>query len=264
MGFRNMTIRVDEDGNVLVPNIDDNLAIITGGGLIDLFTQTTLQQFPLGSKVIQGDRAFRYVKCGGSNIAVGLLTTGPASGADHIKDLAVAAAAAIGAKSVTITNGGTTAITANMFAGGYLFVNDVDGEGQCLRIRSHPAAATSASCAITTYDPLTVALTTNSQCGIKKNPYDAIVVSATTPVAVPVGVTCRGLTANYYGWLQTFGPCAVLCNGTHVVGKPVEVGLTTAGSVDVGAGTTGADAIGVCMSVGASTEYSLIFLTLDG
>lgn len=259
-------IHVDNEGCVLLPGRDEVTNVL--GGVFDLFAESATQLLPLGSKVVQGDRVFRYVKNGAAGIARGKLVAGAAAPSDHDVDLAVAVAAASGATQVTITNGASTALTANMYAGGYLFVNDEAGEGQCLRIKSHPAASTSASCVITLYDPLTVALTTASQVGLRKNPYADIVVSPTTPAASPLGVTCCALTANYFGFIQTAGPCAVLTNGTVLVGKKCAVGLTTAGSVDV-TPLNSVDAggqepcVGIVMTVGGTGEYSLVNLLLD-
>lgn len=264
-------LQLDNEGRILMPGRDEVTNVLGDLGNLDLFAESATQKLPLGSKVVQGDRVFRYAKCGGTGIGIGKLVTGAASGADHIIDLAVAAAAAVGDLSITITNGATTAITANMFAGGYVFMNDCGagtGEGQILRIKSHPAAGTTASCVLTLYDPVKVACTTAAQCGIKKNPYDAVVISATTPVAVPLGVTTIALTANYYGFVQTGGPVAVLTNGTVIVGKKCVVGLSVAGSVDV-APLNSVDAsgqeptVGIVMSVAAGTEYSLVYLLLD-
>jgi len=266
--MRNQAIRVDNNGNILMPTIDETFFdnyLGAGSGMVDINAESSVQLFPLGTKVVQGDRTFRYAKNGAVALTAGTLITSAARGADHIKDLAVLAAA-VGNTTITVTNGASTAVTADMFAGGYLFVNDcgaATGEGQCLRIKSNTAAAVNVAFDVVVYDPLVIALTTASQVGISKNPYDMVVISASTPVANVVGVCRIPVTIAYFFWLQTGGPAAVLCNGTHVVGKPVEVGLTTAGSADVGAGTTGADAIGICMAVAASTEFSLVFLTID-
>ena len=218
---------------------------------------------------------YRYAKCGGSAVTKGKLCQQAASGSDHIKDLAVAAAAAVGATTITITNGATTAITADMFKDGWVYVNDVDGEGQACRIKSNTAADTDASCTLTLYSDyaLTTALTTDSQVGLRKNRYDSFVVNPTTPTGVPIGVTPRDFTASYYGWLQVSGPAAVLTHGTVVVGKTVVPSISNtpvAGAVESpvlteGTPNTGANqpVVGWVMSVAASTEYSLIDLKIE-
>jgi len=216
---------------------------------------------------------YRYCKAAAGAITKGKLVQQAAGPADHIKDLAVASAAAIGDKSITITNGPTTAITVDMFKDGIVFVNDADGEGQCLRIVSNTAAATGDSCVLTLQDALTTALTTSSQVGLRKNLCKDVIVNPTTPSGKPLGITTLDITASYYFWALVKGSAAVLTHGTVIVGKMVAPGATTAGSVDtypitLTEGTPNtyvpgdSPCVGIVLSVGASTEYSLIAVDL--
>lgn len=232
--------------------------------------ESSVQLFPLGTVLITDDGVFRYTKNGAGAVTIGKLLQQAVSGADHIIDLAVAAAAAVGATSVTITNGGTTAITADMFKDGYLLINDAAGEGAVYKIKSNAAAATGASCVITLVDPIEVALTTSSKVGLRKNLYDSVVVCPTTLTGVPVGwVNLSSFTASYYSWIKSKGIIAALTNGTVIVGKMVAPSETTAGAVDtypitLTEGTPNTYVPGDCpcvgqvMSVGATEEYSLI------
>jgi len=233
-------------------------------------TPTSTQKCPLGAYMVFPDgRVFRYAQAGAVNLAIGRLMQQAVVTSGHTKDLAVPAAVAVGATAVTITNK-TTAITANMYEEGYLFVNDVDGEGQNCKIKSHPAESTgTGSCVITLIDEdaLIVALTTSSQVGLRKNPFDDVVVNPTTITGIPVGVTPVAMTALRYGWLQIAGPAAVLTNGTVVLGKQVSPSGTVAGAVDVrplnSGDTDGQEPpVGYVMSVAADTEFSLVYLTL--
>lgn len=240
------------------------------GRLGDAKAESSTAKLPLGTRMVLPDgRVYRYTKNGAVALSIARLCQESVVVSGHGVDLAVASAAAIGATTVTLTNA-TTAITANEYAQGYLFVNDVDGEGQICTIKSHPAEATGSGSVVMTLeaeDALTVALTTSSQVGLRYNPYKNVLVNPTTATGVPVGVTPISVTANYYFWLQTWGPAAVLTNGTVIVGKTVAPGATTPGSVDVyplnSVDASGQQpVVGIVQTVGATTEYSLVYLTI--
>lgn len=238
------------------------------GALGDRLVQTETQKLPLGTRLVLPDgRVFRYARAGASDLDIGKLMQECVVSSGHTKDR-VPAVAAIGATQVTITNA-TTAITAGMYAEGYLFINNEAGEGQICTIKSHAVAGATDTCVITLEDEdaLTVALTASSRVGLRKNLYKDIIVNPISATGVPIGVTPRSITAEWYGWLQTWGPCAVLTNGVLVLGKAIGPGGTTVGSVDVyplnSVDASGQEpAIGWVMSVGATTEYSLVFLTI--
>lgn len=234
-----------------------------------VLTTHTTQRLPLGTRLITPRGIYRYCKAGAVALTAGKLMQESVVVSGHGGNVVVAAAAAAGATSVTITNN-TTAITANMYKEGVLWVNDADGEGQICTIKSHPAEATgTGSCVITLIpeDALVTALTTSSEVGLRKHPYDSIIINPTTATGIPVGVTPVAIAASSYGWVQTWGLATVLCNGTLLVGKTVVPGATTAGSVDVcplnSSDSDGqAPVVGHVSRVNATTEYSLVFLTI--
>ena len=243
-----------------------NLARITGQNGDQYANRSDQKDIPLGTIMeIPGIGELVYAKVGALDIATGLVVQQAVVTTGHTKDLAVASAAAAGATTVTITNA-TTAITANMYKEGWLFVNSAAGAGYAYRIKSHPAESTgSGSCVITLEDEyaLRVALTTASKVGLRKHKCDGLLVAPISFTGVVVGVTVRAVTATYYCWLLKKGNGAVLTNGTVVVGKAVNRGETTPGSVDVyplnSVDTSGQQPqLGFVQSVGASTEYSLV------
>ena len=240
------------------------------GPVNDRLAESSAQKRPLGTRMELPDgRVFRYAKAGGVALDIGKLMAAAVVTTGHIKDLAVAATAAIGDTSLTITNA-STAITENQYAEGYVFFNTAAGQGQICTIRSHPAeTTTSGSCVLRLEDEdaLTVALTTSSKVGLRKNVYKDVIVSPTTITGIPIGVTPIAVTLNYYFWIQTWGPAAVLTNGVLVLGQKVAPGETTPGSVDVtptnATGAAGQEVdVGQTINLGATTEYSLIFLTI--
>ena len=87
----------------------------------------------LGTRMVLPDgRVYRYAFTNGAAPA-GQGVQSSAALANHDSDLAVASAAAVGAKSVSVTLGGTAAAK-DLYANGYLFVNDVNGEGHVYKI----------------------------------------------------------------------------------------------------------------------------------
>ena len=203
-----------------------------GDAIPDPFSESATKLFPLGSKLEYGDRKFRYAHIyNGGGVSAGVTLENLAATTDH-RDLVVAAASA-GAKSITVTLGGTAA-TVDYYNEGYIHINDAAGQGQLLRIKDHPAADSEATLVLTLYDPLKTAITTSSKADLIASNYKSINTAATTHVGVIVGVSTIAMTANYYGWIQTSGPCSVLTSGTLVLGQAAVRSDTTAGAVEPG------------------------------
>jgi len=241
---------------------------------------TSGKKHRLGTRMQFADgRVFYYGKSGEA-VTAGKVAMMKTPNADHITDLAVASAASVGDTQLSITNGGTTAVTGSgrytgdfttegTLVDGYLFVNDSGagtGEGQTFQIQDHSTAATGAAITIDLYpnDSVRTALTTDSQVGISVSIYSATEVWDVNDIdGVLVGVPTCDQTSGYYGWYQTAGPCAVLTNGTVVLGKNVMTGSTTDGSVDVMADDSSAEfLVGGVIHVAATTEYSLVDLQI--
>lgn len=225
-----------------------------------LMTSTsTADQLQVGTRSESADgRQFVYVKAGASALVPGTLQQGPAIVADH-QNIAVAAAAAIGATTITVTLGATAA-TANQYAGGYVVVNDVTGEGNTYLVSSHPAADASASLVLTLSDAVNVALTTSSQVSLIANPYNGVIINPTTPTGVPVGVAVYAVAAGEYGWIQTRGAVSCLNDGNTTVGLAVAPSQSVAGAVKTGATTL--DSVGSALQTAVSTEYNCISIRL--
>ena len=213
-------------------------------------------------------RVFRYCEVGGSNIAAGAIVQAPAGVANHDMDLAIATAAS-GVTSLTVTLGGTAA-TANQYKDGYLYINDGTGQGSVYKIKSNAAGDSGGTCVITLdEEDGTVTAVTNGDTivGLSVNPYSNVIISPTTVSNIAVGVAPRALTTEYYGWLQTWGPAAVLCNAAGVIGEPVRVGgASTAGGFEDldrdGSGENEA-VIGHQMLIASvATDYALIDLNI--
>ena len=233
-----------------------------GDAIPDPFSESATRLFPLGSKLEYGDRKFRYAQIGNAVSSAGLTLENIAATAHH-RNLVVAAASA-GAKSITVTLGGTEA-EVDYYNEGYIHINDAAGKGQLLKIKDHPQADASTTLVLTLYDPLKTAITTSSKADLIASNYKSINTASNTPVGVIVGVSTIAMTANYYGWIQTSGPCSVLTSGTVVLGHAAVRSDTTAGAIE--ADDTGSVAqntqIGQVLVVNGDGDNSVINLNIE-
>ena len=195
-------------------------------------------------------------------VAAGKLYQDAAVVPNH-QNIAVAAYQAYSANGnvpakVTVTLGATAA-TANQYAGGFVVVNDANGEGQTLRIASHPAADASASLVITLEDGPTVALTTSSEVCLTPAHGKDVVIQPTTVTGAQVGVGLYTIAAGSYGFLVSKGLVSCLAQGAIGVGLGISIG-SVAGSVAVAAATTAR--LGYASQAGVDTEYRTVFVNL--
>jgi len=203
-------------------------------------------------------RVFRYAKAGATALAPGKICKVGALDAQINK--AVTTAVVVGGKVITLTT--SSAITTA--AEGYLTINDADGEGIIYKIRKTAAnATTSTSTDVTIYDSIATALETTSEGSVLYNPYEQVeIIAAITDLII--GVPPITVTAEYYFWLQTWGPCPIWSEGTPAVGVIVQAGVSV--GADGPGGTTtyaaGPMPIGVQMQVGVSAEYKLVHLMI--
>ena len=259
---------MNRDGYVIVlPNVKD-MASLMQTNPPDPYAESSSQLFPLGTKIVQGERSWVYCK----NAASGLNIAAPIQAAARVHaemddDIEVGAAAAIGATAVELTSTANLAAaplsTANGIAEGYLIVNDAAGEGQCYKIKSHDAFSGVADSTINLYDALTIALTTSSKCGLVQNPYANVIVTAAVVTGKVIGVPLIAVTASYYFWAQCWGPAPVVAQAAIALGTEVVVG-TSAGKADPAAAATTEVFIGEAMTPGiADTESFICFLRLD-
>ena len=225
-------------------------------------TDSLGNDIPLGSVLYYGDRVFRYGRAGGVALTAGkLVQTYVATKADH-QDLAPTAAVVAGKYEISVETAGTD-LTLNEYAGGYLYVNDLQGEGQCMKIASNPAHDHSSdpSVVITTHDALATAVATTSKVSLVKDLWDGLLVAPAAETGAIMGVPVVDMALSAYGWFQTYGPAAVLTSGTLVLGHNVMRSDTAAGAVEPSSGST-LDIVGTCMLVDVTTDYSLIKLNI--
>ena len=242
-----------------------DLVIGKGGsqyGTANPWAESSTQLFPLGTKLIYGNNVYRYGLLGGTAVTAGKLVQHQAQDSNHLNMTATAAVSA-GETAISVETGGND-LTLNEYADGYLWVNDVNGEGQTMRVKSNPAHDHSddPSVVITTYDALATALTTISQLSLIHNPYSGMVIAPATETGAVMGATVIDMTADYYGWFTVSGPQALLTVGTLVLGNIAVRSGGTDGGVAPATDNVLTE-IGEVMAVNANTEYSLIWMNIQ-
>jgi len=185
----------DGYGNLVIPDIRD----------VD-----TVQKYPIGTKLLDGERVFYYAKA--SSVGVTKTDYGVKNGyRQHIAYTTIAATASAGDKSLTIDvdtddyNSGV--IAKNELAGGFVVVFNHDDDAFTCRILENTVTAGAGEMTLTLQDELPVDLAVNAdhaECmahwasGCEYN------TDAEEPV---VGVAHAKVAAGRWFWLQTWGPC---------------------------------------------------------
>lgn len=254
----------------------------------DQYKETSDQRHPLGTRGYTRDnRVFRYCRAGATALLVSYIQQSAAEDTDYNFNLnpATATAPTTGSTTITLELATASTIAADEVKDGILWINDnatTTIEGQYVQIEGNSANAGSATGTFDVYirpeDCFTVAPATTSEFGIMKNKYDDVVIcdTDTAHTGVPVGVAVRSLTAEYYGWIQTWGPCPVMSVGTPTIGDGVFIdsgsGTGTTGSVHPQTTSTDGEnksgelgyKIGDCIGVGAgSGEMCLVDLQIS-
>ncbi len=254
---------------VMLPNVG------TAQDIIETFppnpyAESVTKLFPLGTKLIQGERVWRYCENGAGTLGIGApISAPPSTHADLQEDIPCGVGSAIGEYVVSLTSS-TDRDTSpddedDNFAEGYLHINDEAGQGQCFKIKSNEGFTANANEVLfTLYDPLTIATTTSTEFGVIVSPYHDVVVCPTAAtMGMVVGVPGIAVTANYFFWSQTGGVASVVPQAAIALGNYVIVG-TTAGKVNIMSAVTTEFIIGWPLTPGiADTEQMLVFLTLD-
>lgn len=242
-----------------------NQSALTGAVVVaaqGIYSESSTQLHNYGALVHTNDgRAFRYCKVGATALVPGQMYQAPAEDTTNFQNLTVTAPSA-GATSITTTS--TVTLTANQLAGGFLVIESATtNAGQVARIQGH-AAASAAVVTINLDDPITYAPTGTVQIDMHPNPYNGVIVAPTTESSSPAGVALYKVTAAYFGWLQTHGVAPCLAQGTVSVGDSLELaGSTNAGSVVTAGANSTAATVGYALTGIASTDYGLVFLTID-
>lgn len=229
---------------------------------------TTRVEHPLGQLGLNphGD-VFRWA-FSGEAIASGQNTMQKVSVANNDMDLAVAAAAAVGDTTITVTQG-ATATTLDQYEDGIIYINDGAGEGHRYYIRTNPAASASASLTVTLWGKVAEALTTaTSLAGLSENPWKDVEVFDADDIDGPsLGVAPDEIANNEYFWSQVRGrACCLMDATTFVLGSAVEASSSVDGAMtlhDVSANTDRKPLGEVETIVAVSTDYGMVKLAIE-
>jgi hypothetical protein len=216
-----------------------------------LFDESSTAKHALGTKrKLMDGREYVYCQMGATAGVAGQLYQGVVIDIANQANLTVANAN-IGDRTISVTVGDTAiANTANFFADGFVHVNTGAANGMAYKIKSHPAVAANAVGVFTLYDKIRNAnlVTSTSKVSLTQHPCKAVIVHPSPPTAVLTGVCTYPVTANYYAWLQTKGPCPVEVEVAVAAGKQVCASNAVNGAVTI----VPSDANGiVCFSLGS-------------
>ena len=241
------------------------LPIVAGAPGAQFTSTASREGHELGGVMVFADgRRYRYGRATAREIATARLCQQTLNSAEW-DELVVPTARAAGDRRVTITNG-TAVITVDLFAEGYLNVENDAGEGYAYKISSNGAAGNAGTLTVDLAEALQVAWTTSTTVNVFAHPYGRVIVAPTTVTAMLVGVTCRIIPASNYGWWQTWGPACVLTDGgtTPVINEQVIDSPNVAGAVIATASTAAGEEfyVGVTMEVSADGEHGLYNLRI--
>ena len=201
----------------------------------DVYETGTFQQYPIGQKLVTPDGSiFRYVEMFSTVGVANNLYQAAVPTANWLTQALATTAMAVGDSTITFTDGGT-AIAADELAGGTVLVEETDDLGHIYRIKSNTASAGSAISILTLEDGVTVkvavAIAGGNVLTVIKNLWKDVVIQASPPTSLVIGVPRVVIAANAYGWVCTRGVASCLVNGTHSIGQPVVPSNAVDGSV---------------------------------
>lgn len=176
----------------------------------DLSVADSIQQYPFGTKYVDGDRVFKYSKFMGTmNPDLGCKDTQPQA----VAYATVAADAAQYATTIVLdvaaTDGiaGNGVIAVNSLAGGYCVVFDASSKAFTRQIASNTVTAGAAEMTITVTDPIPVALIGDTDhIELMANPYSYLTASTSNAYGAFMGLPQLVYTSGQYGWVQNWGP----------------------------------------------------------
>lgn len=206
-------------------------------------------------------RSWRFSLAGASTLGRGKLAVAATVNAQRI-NLSFATAPAAGDKKVSVTIG-TGNAAKNDYQDGWLVNQDGTGEGRAYPIEGHDAITASTAGFIYLKEAIdTAGATAEANVDLIKNFYDGLVISVTDQADLVAGVPNVAITNAQYGFVQTYGPCAVWMDEAVTNGFTLTIGTGTAGQVEM-LDAAGEPSLGVIGgTAGVDTEYQLVDLTI--
>lgn len=219
------------------------------GASLDLYATPTSPAWPIGQKLEAADgRVFRYVQTAGAVNAGQVVSPDLSAVGLTDTDNQVDAAVTAGTRTFRFDGAAFASISANQFSGAFLITTDDAGEGFTYRLSENIASENTDEITVTlTYsEGVVVALATTTDVGIIPNMWAEVVAATAATDFAPSGVAVATMADNDYGWVTTWGPTAVLQDGTIAGGDEVYLSDGVAGAVQVqGGGATFASNVAV-------------------
>lgn len=196
------------------PNPGQGIALNFGD---EKATSTTKTHF-LGTLAYTPDgRRFRYALNGGTSIAGAKLVQNAAavgssvhafglqwSTAYHGGDTITTRTSTNAASTIALIMVTTNVSSANMYQDGYLHIDTAPGRGVYV-IKAHASGTSGSTVAFELYEGIRDAFSTATRLGVRRNPYDSVIVAPATQTGLVLGVTPKEIPANNYFWLQEGG-----------------------------------------------------------
>jgi len=175
----------------------------------NVYSESVIQEYPIGTKFVDDDRIWRYVKAGNTCTRGRLLQSyNRFSDGTNVEYAVVPTAGVVGDDHIHFTAVGT--VTENMFAGGYAILQS----GRLMyRIQEHDAVTALAAGTVTIDGTLRNAITALSHyVQLMRDIYSNVQYlssGATAGWGTGVCVGHHTITSGSYAFGQTWGPCMV-------------------------------------------------------
>jgi hypothetical protein len=203
----------------------------------DIRDVDTVQQYPIGTKLVDGERVFYYCE----SVGVTNADTGVENYyAQSVAYATIAAAAAVGDTTVVLDVATTDGrakdgvIAVNQLAGGFLVIFGHDDDASCHRILSNTVVGSGGGeMTLTLQDEVNATLVADSDHGECMESFFGCVgdgSSATKPI---VGIAQAIAASGSFLWVQTWGPCWIPPQGAvGDAGHDMQVVFRHDGSID--------------------------------
>lgn len=245
------------------------------------YLNSSTKGMPYGQKMeIEDGRVFRYCRNDSTATVVGSIYQAVAGNA-QFDDEVIQANAAIGARTISLTNG-TTVLVADELQDGYILFYTAGSSapstllGGAYTIKSNQKAANGATYTVSLKSPegLIVAIDTSTdKYSVIHNLWYKVTlfdVSA-APTARMVGAAVRIITASYYGFLQTRGVCELLQDDANAADPgdtttwPATGASSGDGFMDNSDSSNDSDVenIGVFCNIGSTDDGTFVYLKLE-
>jgi hypothetical protein len=237
-----------------------------------IYEQDVAQQYAIGTMYRLNDgsgRIFRYAKNGGTLLAKNLMNSAEDQDAKLVAETQSTSGTSVEVDDTQITVDITTGISLSEdeLAGGTVFVESATAIGDDHHILASKLQSTDTLLDLLIRDPIRTAWAADTVITLMKSPWMETDVFPTTAVGKAAGVNKIAVTASYFYWAQTGGPCSMLVdNGdTLVKGEPAGAPGSAGAAGEVGnVNADGTDQIwGVTMYGIAGDSHGLVYLTLD-